>query len=137
MCFHEKPYKFRENVRLNPNVGGSFTSKLNALDPPKHAPQCFSLNCNLAFHSLCHCLVRDSAGQVLKHSHGEDFQLPFKIPVVHLIIRSLPEGGLLRFVHVLFLVLFFFLFSPIKFNTTKFRIPLLFRSHKIASDIAQ
>ena len=50
--FMRNYYKFRENVRLNTIVRGSCTSKSHDSDPRKHAPHFFSLNCNLAFHSL-------------------------------------------------------------------------------------
>ncbi len=43
-------YKFRENVRLNPIVMGSFTSKKHVSDL-----RIFSLICNLVSHSLFSC----------------------------------------------------------------------------------
>ncbi len=53
--FMRNYYKLGKNVRLDPIVRGSFMSKLYVSDQWKDAPQFFSPNCKLAFHSLLIC----------------------------------------------------------------------------------
>ena len=52
LCFHEKLLQIWEKVRLNPILVGLIHTNCMSRPRKKCAPQFFSLNCNLAFHSL-------------------------------------------------------------------------------------